>query len=123
GSTLALLPAQNATGNFVKVVQRLPVRIDLEEYDPDKDPLFTGTSVVPYVYINKSPAGPDAGKFLQTSAPQSQTTEVPQNPPGITKWRSRPFHPPGLGLRRTPGWWPLSSLYRRLWRCSTPLSR
>ena len=29
GSTLALLPAQNATGNFVKVVQRLPVRIDL----------------------------------------------------------------------------------------------
>jgi membrane fusion protein (multidrug efflux system) len=28
GSTLALLPAQNATGNFVKVVQRLPVRID-----------------------------------------------------------------------------------------------
>ena len=31
GSTLALLPAQNATGNFVKVVQRLPVRIDLED--------------------------------------------------------------------------------------------
>jgi multidrug resistance efflux pump len=30
GSTLALLPAENATGNFVKVVQRLPVRIDLE---------------------------------------------------------------------------------------------
>src|SRR5271156_1572835 len=29
GSTLALLPAENATGNFVKVVQRLPVRIDL----------------------------------------------------------------------------------------------
>ena len=31
GSTLALLPAQNATGNFIKVVQRLPVRIDLAE--------------------------------------------------------------------------------------------
>src|SRR5262245_34183238 len=30
GSTLALLPPQNATGNFVKVVQRLPVRIELE---------------------------------------------------------------------------------------------
>ena len=37
GSTLALLPAENATGNFVKVVQRLPVRIDLEGYDPDKN--------------------------------------------------------------------------------------
>ena len=79
GSTLALLPAQNATGNFVKVVQRLPVRIDLEGYDPDKDPLFTGTSVVPYVYINKPPSGPNAGKFLQSYAPQSQTARPPQS--------------------------------------------
>jgi membrane fusion protein, multidrug efflux system len=85
GSTLALLPAQNATGNFVKVVQRLPVRIDLEGYDPDKDPLFTGTSVVPYVYINKPPTGPNAGKFLQTYAPQSQTTDWPQSPSGSEK--------------------------------------
>ncbi|MGB7966743.1 MAG: HlyD family secretion protein, partial [Methylocella sp.] len=51
GSTLALLPPQNATGNFIKVVQRLPVRIELENYDPDKSPLFIGTSVVPYVYF------------------------------------------------------------------------
>ena len=36
GSTLALLPPQNATGNFVKVVQRLPVRIDLIDYDPEE---------------------------------------------------------------------------------------
>jgi membrane fusion protein (multidrug efflux system) len=71
GSTLALLPAQNATGNFVKVVQRLPVRIDLQDYDPDKSPLFVGTSVVPYVYIKRPPTGPDAGKFLQASVPQS----------------------------------------------------
>ncbi len=69
GSTLALLPAENATGNFIKVVQRLPVRIDLVDYDPDQAPLFIGTSVVPYVYFNKPPTGPDAGKFLQTSAP------------------------------------------------------
>jgi membrane fusion protein (multidrug efflux system) len=65
GSTLALLPPQNATGNFVKVVQRLPVRIELEDYDPDKSPLFIGTSVVPYVRIDAPPTGPDAGKFLQ----------------------------------------------------------
>src|SRR6202030_4533350 len=38
GSTLALCPPQNATGNFVKVVQRLPVRIELQNYDPNKDP-------------------------------------------------------------------------------------
>jgi membrane fusion protein (multidrug efflux system) len=71
GSTLALLPPQNATGNFVKIVQRLPVRIELEGYDPDKNPLFIGTSVVPYVYINKPPTGPDAGKFLQAYEPRS----------------------------------------------------
>jgi membrane fusion protein (multidrug efflux system) len=69
GSTLALLPAENATGNFVKVVQRLPVRIDLVDYNPDQMPLFVGTSVVPYVYINKPPTGPNAGKYLQSSAP------------------------------------------------------
>jgi membrane fusion protein, multidrug efflux system len=65
GSTLALLPAQNATGNFVKVVQRLPVRIDLINYDPDKLPLFVGLSVTPTVDLRKAPSGPNAGKFLQ----------------------------------------------------------
>jgi len=85
GSTLALLPAENATGNFVKVVQRLPVRIDLEGYDPDKDTLFIGTSVVPYVYINKRPTGPNAGKFLQTVLPQTQATGLPGGSPGAGK--------------------------------------
>jgi membrane fusion protein, multidrug efflux system len=80
GSTLALLPAENATGNFIKVVQRLPVRIDLKNYDPDKNPLFVGTSVVPYVLFKEPPTGPDAGKFLQTSAPDTTA-----NPPGAKK--------------------------------------
>ncbi len=85
GSTLALLPAENATGNFVKVVQRLPVRIDLEGYDPDKEPLFIGTSVVPYVQVNKPPTGPDAGKFLQTLLPQTRTVTSPGGSPGADK--------------------------------------
>jgi membrane fusion protein (multidrug efflux system) len=85
GSTLALLPPENATGNFVKVVQRLPVRIDLENYDPDKNPLFVGTSVVAYVYFNKPPTGPNAGKFLQASLPESQTNGSTANPPGANK--------------------------------------
>ncbi len=71
GSTLALLPPQNATGNYIKIVQRLPVRIELEGYDPDKKPLFIGASVVPYVYLNKPLSGPNAGAFLQASLPQS----------------------------------------------------
>ncbi len=48
GQTLSLLPAQNATGNFVKVIQRLPVRIELIDYDPDRAPLFAGLSVVSF---------------------------------------------------------------------------
>jgi len=70
GSTLALLPPQNATGNFVKVVQRLPVRIDLVNYDPDKIPLFVGLSVTPVVDLWSKPTGPNAGKFLQELIPQ-----------------------------------------------------
>ncbi len=71
GSTLALLPPQNATGNYVKVVQRLPVRIDLLNYDPDKLPLFVGLSVTPSVDLWSKPAGPNAGRFLQEVIPQS----------------------------------------------------
>ena len=66
GSTLALLPPENATGNFVKVVQRLPVRIELLDYDPDQAPLFIGLSVEPHVRIKEQPSGPNAGKQLQT---------------------------------------------------------
>ncbi|CDF95814.1 MULTISPECIES: HlyD family secretion protein [unclassified Pseudomonas] len=43
GSDFALLPPENATGNWVKVVQRVPVRLELDEIDPDLT-LFSGTS-------------------------------------------------------------------------------
>jgi membrane fusion protein (multidrug efflux system) len=68
GSTLALLPAQNATGNFVKVVQRLPVRIEVLDYKPDVAPLFVGLSVEPTVFIQRKPTGPNAGQYLQSAA-------------------------------------------------------
>jgi membrane fusion protein (multidrug efflux system) len=68
GSTLALLPAQDATGNFVKVVQRLPVRIDVLNYDPDSLPLFVGLSVEPSVDLTSTPDGPNAGRYLQAFA-------------------------------------------------------
>lgn len=68
GSTLELLPPQNATGNFVKVVQRLPVRIEILNYDPQKDPLFVGLSVEVYVHYKRPATGPRAGKILQPYA-------------------------------------------------------
>ena len=45
GSDFAVLPPENATGNWVKVVQRLPVRLELDELDPNR-PLFSGISVI-----------------------------------------------------------------------------
>jgi membrane fusion protein, multidrug efflux system len=44
GSDFAVLPPENATGNWVKVVQRLPVRLELDGLDPSR-PLFSGISV------------------------------------------------------------------------------
>ena len=82
GSTLALLPAENATGNFVKVVQRLPVRIDLVNYKPDVDPLFIGLSVTPYVHVDEKPTGPDAGRMLQRLMPTAAPVAVPVVVPG-----------------------------------------
>ena len=53
----------------MKIVQRLPVRIELTDYDPDKVPLFVGLSVAPYVYYKERPTGPHAGAVLRPSAP------------------------------------------------------
>lgn len=77
GQTLSLLPPENATGNFVKIVQRLPVRIELIDYNPDKTPLFAGLSVVPYVYYKESPTGLNAGNVLQPPAALPKGTAYP----------------------------------------------
>ena len=65
GSSLALLPPQNATGNFVKIVQRLPVRVELVGAVPKETPLFIGLSCVPYIKVYEKPEGPDAGQRLR----------------------------------------------------------
>jgi membrane fusion protein, multidrug efflux system len=44
GSDFSVLPPENATGNWVKVVQRLPVRLEFDKIDPSR-PLFSGISV------------------------------------------------------------------------------
>ena len=48
GSEFSVLPPENATGNWVKVVQRLPVRLELDEIDP-RWPLYSGMSVTAQV--------------------------------------------------------------------------
>ena len=49
GTVFSLLPAENATGNYVKVVQRVPVKIVFDE-KPDVV-LGPGMSVVPWVHV------------------------------------------------------------------------
>ncbi len=51
GAAFSLLPPQNATGNYVKVVQRVPVKIVLDEMPDAKHPIGPGMSVVPEVKV------------------------------------------------------------------------
>ena len=59
GSQFALLPPDNATGNFTKVVQRIPVRIQFDKGQPSLDRLLAGMSVVTRI---NTEAGADGGK-------------------------------------------------------------
>ncbi len=51
GSRFSLLPPENATGNYVKVVQRIPVRINIDPGQNDDHRLRPGMSVDPKVYL------------------------------------------------------------------------
>ncbi len=51
GAVFSLFPPENATGNFVKVVQRIPVRIIIDSTFEPNYPLWPGMSVVPYVDV------------------------------------------------------------------------
>ena len=51
GSRTSVLPPENATGNYVKVIQRMPVRIRFDSGQKDLDKLRPGMSVEPKVYV------------------------------------------------------------------------
>jgi membrane fusion protein, multidrug efflux system len=57
GTAFALLPAQNASGNWIKIVQRLPVRIELDPGELRTHPLRIGLSVTAHVDIRDT-SGP-----------------------------------------------------------------
>ena len=60
GAEFALLPAQNATGNFTKIVQRVPVKIVLEDDEPLRGRLRPGMSVVATVDTRGTAGAPVA---------------------------------------------------------------
>ncbi|MBA7842949.1 multidrug efflux MFS transporter periplasmic adaptor subunit EmrA [Klebsiella sp. RHBSTW-00484] len=70
GSAFSLLPAQNATGNWIKVVQRLPVRIELDEKQLAEHPLRIGLSTL--VEVNTTERG---GEMLASQVRSSPVYE------------------------------------------------
>ena len=66
GSVFSLLPAQNATGNWIKIVQRLPVRIVLDPREVAKYPLRLGLSLTATVDTHEQ-----SGMAVSTSQPVS----------------------------------------------------
>ena len=64
GSAFSLLPTQNATGNWIKVVQRVPVRIQLEPQQLAENPLRIGLSATVKVNVTDS-----QGETLRDQAP------------------------------------------------------
>ena len=72
GAAFALLPAQNATGNWIKVVQRVPVRISLDPAQLARHPLRVGLSTEVEVDIADHSGAPVIA--LAPTQPAAQTT-------------------------------------------------
>jgi membrane fusion protein, multidrug efflux system len=71
GSVFSLLPAQNATGNWIKVVQRVPVRIALDNKELDRHPLRIGLSTDVTVDIRH-----DQGSVLANTPTQQPVAQT-----------------------------------------------
>lgn len=77
GSAFSLLPTQNATGNWIKVVQRIPVRIQLNTEDLNKHPLRIGLSMK--VKVDTHHQDGQALAHLNANKTQQYSTDIYQN--------------------------------------------
>lgn len=75
GSAFALLPAQNASGNWIKVVQRVPVRITLDPKELEAHPLRIGVSMQVQVNISQQQGAPVTAAARGTPAYQTAVFE------------------------------------------------
>ncbi|WP_428943846.1 multidrug efflux MFS transporter periplasmic adaptor subunit EmrA [Pantoea sp. FN060301] len=71
GSAFSLLPAQNATGNWIKVVQRLPVRIELDPKEVEQHPLRIGLSTLVKIDTSNAEGAVLATQVRKTPAYES----------------------------------------------------
>jgi membrane fusion protein (multidrug efflux system) len=83
GSAFALLPAQNASGNWIKVIQRVPVRIHLDPKELQEHPLRVGLSMTVEVDLSSAPEKADQGtqgKGGQAAEPALSTPVYDHDP-------------------------------------------
>jgi membrane fusion protein (multidrug efflux system) len=73
GSAFALLPAQNASGNWIKIVQRIPVRIAIDPQDLKAHPLRVGLSMLAEVDVHDL-SGPVVSSQVRTVPQPSQAS-------------------------------------------------
>ena len=76
GSAFSLLPAQNATGNWIKVVQRVPVRISLDPRELRTNPLRMGLSMTVKVDISESGTGKGMASTAEKGTVLPETDKV-----------------------------------------------
>lgn len=77
GSAFSALPAQNATGNWIKVTQRVPVRIKLDDKEVSAHPLRVGLSMHAEIDSRDAPNQPQVGTATSSSEPVAVMTAQP----------------------------------------------
>ena len=85
GSAFSLLPAQNATGNWIKIVQRVPVRIALDPHELSEHPLQIGLSM--QVEVDTHQRNGNRLPQLAHSSPELYTTDVYDSIDGVAVQR------------------------------------
>jgi len=75
GAAFALLPAQNATGNWIKIVQRLPVRIAIEAGQLAEHPLRVGLSMQVDVDVHEQDGNQLTASDARSQAPRTATAD------------------------------------------------
>jgi membrane fusion protein (multidrug efflux system) len=74
GSVFALLPPDNATGNFIHIVERVPVRIALREDELMEHPIRPGLSTVTSIHVDNTEKSP--GESLTQAVSQEYETDI-----------------------------------------------
>ena len=82
GSTFALLPTDNATGNFIHIAERVQVRIGLEAAELQQHPLRPGLSTTARINIH-SAGMPELNSLVQVNGSAYKTTVYAQDLEGV----------------------------------------